>query len=539
MARHLSLSLIAICFAFTPLNAQEKIFLGKTADAWATQLKQGDAKARRSAAFALGKMGRNSLKSIADMRAAFAKEKDAKVRDALLYALGEICRETKGDAELESLFVNALKDTDPYVRRSAAFGLGCLARKSETTRAALDRALSDDISIVRQNAIWALVQFHDAALPSFAKGLRDSESNVKRESANALLQVGDGDKVHDILKDLLPLCRDNDRETRRAALNVLVRIVDPGDKQAIPNLRWALDDRDPEIRRNAALALTNIGGAETAVALDALLETAKNDDLELRRQAVIAIRNIGPAAAPAVKSLIGILNDDEDHKTREHAALALGGIGKASEPAIPLLVKKIQDTREDRNVRTECAMALARIGPVPAVVQHIPTLLEILADPRQDTKVRERVIWSLRVHAANLRNMKGPLETFTELLKEPKNDDNKMIRYDSAYMLGMIWQQQAPAATLDMLSEFLLDANVKVYVKTDTGVEGGSETGTGKSKLAERGEGDGRVMAADALLMMGPARYAGRQDIMRQLRELAQDVRVSPVLRKKASDLLK
>ena len=136
--------------------------------------------------------------------------------------------------------------------------------------------------------------------------------------------------------------------------------------------------------------------------------------------------------------------------------------------------------------------------------------------------------------------MNGTKDTFVRVLKEPLNNQNRMLRYDSAYMLGMIWQQQAPDATLDVLAEFLKDGTIQVFDKTVSGVGGGgNEIVGGGATVKERGQGDGRIMAVDALLMMGPTRYAGRPDIMNQLRVLAADKLTYEPLQKKSAQLLK
>src|SRR5947209_1734708 len=90
------LPMIAIfCLGASPLCAQEKTLLGKTSDGWATQLKTGnDAKLRRNAAFALGKLGNRASGALPAMKAAYAKETDVKVREAIIYALAEICRDS-------------------------------------------------------------------------------------------------------------------------------------------------------------------------------------------------------------------------------------------------------------------------------------------------------------------------------------------------------------------------------------------------------------------------------------------------------------
>ncbi|HZZ78068.1 MAG TPA: HEAT repeat domain-containing protein [Gemmataceae bacterium] len=542
MVRHIVTAFTVFVISGTALYAQDR-FLGKNATEWVAQLKSNnDPKQRRNAAFALGKLGNRSLDSLPAMKFAFTQEKDPKVRETLVYAMGEICRDSVGttnDTDLERIFISATSNQDPHVRRSGAYALGCLANKSRESIQALETLAGDQHAFVRQNAAWALGQFGEAALPTLKKSLRDSNALVKRDAANALLQMKDADKVHELLPELLPLCRDANSETRRAALNVLVRVVDPKDREAIPPLRAALDDRDVENKRNAALALSNIGGDETAAAMPVLLEAIKNGDADLRRQAVAAFRNIGPAAAQVVPKLIDLLRDDKDNELRGYAAFALGGIGKASEPAVPLLVQKIQDTKEAGEIRIQCAMAMARIGPVPAAAKAVPGLLEVLGDPTHDIRVRERVMWALRVHAEDLRNMNGTKDTFTRILGEPLNDGNRMLRYDAAYMLGMIWQKNAPEATLDILTDFLKDDTIKIFDKTVSGVGGASaETNSGKTAVEERGKGDGRIMAADALRMMGPGRYAGRPALMKQLRALAGDPTTYEPLRKKAMALI-
>ncbi len=523
--------------------AQDK-FVGKTADGLGKQLTQAaEVGQRRSAAYALGKMGKGAAGAVADMKAALASEKDAKVRDAIVFALGEIARsspEAKADRELEPIFVKALQDPDAHVRRSAAFAIGCIGSKAPATLTALDAVLGDSHAMVRQNAAYVLGQFGDLAIPSLKRALGDADSLVKRDAASSLMQIENADEVHKVVKDLYPLCGDSNSEVRRAALNVLVRIVDHTDKDAIPSLQAVLTDRDLENRRNAAVALTNIGGPETLIALPVLLEAAKDADVETRRQAVLGITNIGPTAAKAVPDLMRILVADRDAEVRRNAALALGGIGKASEPAMPLLLQRMQDTKEDQKTRVKCANALAQIGPVGGAAPIVPSLLRIIEDARDDVEVRERAVWALRVHGGELRKMKGPLETFSKILKEPVNAGNKMLRYDCAYMLGMIWQHTAPDGALDILGDFLADATIKLY-QGQVIVSGPktAESISGKGFVKEQSEGDARVMAADALKGIGFARYSQRADIMKHLKTLADDTKTFPPLRKKAAEMLR
>ncbi|MBI3824040.1 MAG: HEAT repeat domain-containing protein [Planctomycetes bacterium] len=364
--------------------------------------------------------------------------------------------------------------------------------------------------------------------------------------------MSDGEKVAELKTELLQLCRDNNSEVRRAALNVLVRVLNNKDKDAIAPLQEAMQDKDIENRRNAAIAMSNIGGDKAVPALPVLLEAAKDRDADpqVRRQTVLAIRNIGKEAVGAMPELIRLLRDDDDEEVRKHAALAIGGIGAEAaksgatfvqhiEPAVPILVEKIQNANERPEVRRECAMCLARIGRVPAADGIAPKLLAVLGDPDHDATVRERVMWALRVHEDNLTSFAGAKETFSKIMKEPRNQQNKMLRYDCAYMLGMIWKADAPDHALDLLLEFLHDKEIKIYRGTDTiAGSGGVEIVGAKGKVTDVGFGDGRTMATDALANIGPTRYGQRQDIMKQLQVIV-DTTQYKVLKEKAENRIK
>lgn len=535
--------LLSACFSLPAVCGQEGKFLDKSADEWARQLKAADAKQRRSAAFALGKIGNRAADHLADLKDCLAAERDAKVREAIAFAIGDIGRESlraSGDVGLEAQLCKIVQeDDDPLVRRSAAYALGCLNTNSERARTALQAALADRESFVRQNAVWALGQAGEASLPALKKALGDTDSFVKRDAASALLQCKDGDKVHPLVPDLLPLCSDRNSEVRRAAVSVLVRIVDPTDKEALRPLAGLLEDRDVEIRRNAALAMSNIGSRDAAAAVPVLIEALHNGDAELRENAALGLRGLGPTAAPAVGMLAKVLAAPGDAKLRGYVALALGGIGSAAESAVPALVDRLLDAKENENVRYQCATALATMGANESTERAVPRIVTVLGDSSQPIKVRERVIWALRPHARNLPSIRGVFEAFSGVLREPRGA-NKMLRYDSAYMLGVIWQAKAPDATLDVLNEFLHDDTIKIFVRTATSVGGtGSETVGSAASAKELGRGDGRTMATQALQGIGAARYAGRAPIMQQLRRLADDARGDPDLRKQASKLVK
>ncbi len=137
-------------------------FLHHTAAEWATQLRSGDAAARRNAAFALGKMGSFAAQALPEVKRSLRQEKDPRVREALVTAAGEIAAGTfGGDPELEAMLIEGLRDPDKLLRRSAACALGQIAGKDDAVRGALAQALRDPEQIVRQNAAWALGQLDE------------------------------------------------------------------------------------------------------------------------------------------------------------------------------------------------------------------------------------------------------------------------------------------------------------------------------------------------------------------------------------------
>src|SRR5437762_2901203 len=97
-----------------PAAAQEAAFLGKPRSRWTSELTSSDPCVRRSAAFALGRIGPAASLAVPQLVQAL-KDVDPNVRDAAAYALGEI-----GPAALEAFFPlldKLANDREPRVRR--------------------------------------------------------------------------------------------------------------------------------------------------------------------------------------------------------------------------------------------------------------------------------------------------------------------------------------------------------------------------------------------------------------------------------------
>ncbi len=527
-------------------------FLGKTAAQWTDQLKNPTATAtRRSAAFALGKLGVYASTALPELKKLYRTEKDAGTREAIVVALGEVAAGTESvDADLETLLIDALqRDPDQFVRRSAALSLGLLGSKTDAVRTALGQAMTDPKQVVRQNAAWSLGRLDAKAAPALVQALHDETSDalVKRDAANALYAVSLGNPalVRPALDDLLAMCRDTDAEIRKAGLKPLVRALKPGDKAAVPILTAILGDPDLEVRRFAALALSKIGGPGATAAVPVLVADLHHPDPEVKKSSFLAIRKLGKNGVAAIPSLIKVLEGPDPENAR-NAALALGGMGPAAEPAVPALVKVMRDPALPLDVRIDAGEALVGnpdtglgVGDVPAVRQRIPEVLELLADPREPGTLRLRAAWLFNAFLGDSKMMGQASPVMAKVCGETLNKNNGEARFHCAYLLGLVKTRETPDAALNVLADVLQDDTFKLYknkaVKFDAS---GSEVKT-KSSVELELVGDGRSMAVEVLGLIGRDRILARDDIVKQLRVLAGDPKTFPDLRTQTKELLK
>jgi HEAT repeat protein len=567
-----------LVLACVPAAARAQQFLGKPMPEWRANLAADKTPAeRRSAAFALGKIGEPAKEALGDLAARLG-DPDAGVREAAAFAIGEICAAGRvWHADALKALCERLGDAkeDALVRRSAAFALGCMRKADDATvRAALNAGLKDDNAGVRQNVAWALGRMGDAAAPSLKQALQDPDPLVRRDAAKAL-DLLSPDAAYTAKAELLKCYQDKVdpaqkaayTEMRKAAIATLFRLVGPEetkdkekqDKDALTALLPALKDPEVEIQRNAALALGTIGGPEAAPAVPILLDLLKKDDnkgqdkeaLDLRRKAALAFQHIGPDAKEAVPELCKALHSP-DQVLRYNATVALMGFGPrkgeekgVGEPAVPDLVQLVQDPKEDVEVRKQAAVALSRIGYNPALENAMPALLRFVGDSTAMSIVRERVLWIMRPYLlfnyetdSNRKKCEPVFTKLMGLLSESPATASKMLRYDSAYLLGMFLRDKVENKVLDVLGDFLKDTEFKLYKGGKSSSSAIGEAAGGKTGFKEEGKGDARVMAVDALSVIGPERVATRPDIVQQLRQLNADPKTAGNLRESLSKFM-
>jgi HEAT repeat protein len=369
---------------------------------------------------------------------------------------------------------------------------------------------------VRQNAAWALGRLAPkkgrGAVARLAKALGDPEPLVRREVATALGEFGP--EARTAVPALLNCFKkDPDTSVRMIALNALVNVVGPEDKAAAADLRTALRDRDPEVVQAAALALGNIGGPEAVPAVPVLCEALQSREANTRRMAAAALAHIGPHASAGVASLTKALTDG-DPFVRRNAALGLGRIGQKASAAVPTLAKLL-DAKEPEEIRVFAAEALGQISP--EVEPVIPTLLHHLREDG-NWRVRQRAVWALA--RLNDPEKAGVLPALLAVLSET-DFETRLVRYDSAIVLGILMGPRAPDKVVDVLLALMKDPQIQIYSGSDAKVtSAGSEAGRGKATVTPNLSGDCRGLAAKSLGFIG--RKANRPEIIRILKDAAQ-----------------
>jgi HEAT repeat protein len=529
-------------------EARQDKFLGKSVPEWRKELHNDDAVVRGNAAFALGKFGPAAVEALPVLVQLLREDKSAGVRDAAALAIGRIARRGKVDAAvLDALCLAVTGDAAPAVKRSAAVALGQCAADTPQVRSALDKALDDGSKGVKQNAAWALgeicAQSDKPPVASLRKALADADKLVKRDAAAALGKLQAKDAVRAAVPDLLACVSHEYLELRKAACFSLVELVTSKDLEAAQVLAKVCKDltEDPEVRCNAALALSNIGGDSAKIAVPVLHGMLRQGDLDLKRRAALALRNTGEAGKVAENDLIAALKH-KDADLRHNAAVALGGL--KSTRAVPALVERVADMQEKEHVRVAGAVALLNIGMCDEAVAAVPRLIEVLENPKQPAIVRWRLLWSLRVHKEGLLKYDQLHDAMTKVLTEPGRrlkaaNGGKMLRYDCAFLLGVLKGPDAPEEALPVLQEFLFDDSIRLFTTLYIKNSGtGPEIKGPDGKVIERGDQDGRIMAIWALERIGHARVKSYPKIIAQLRAMRDDEAFEPEIRERAGAVL-
>ena len=203
------------------------------------------------------------------------------------------------------------------------------------------------------------------AAPQLAKALTDKEKPVADAAARALAKTG---------KPALPLIRAGlgEADSVRGAI-VAAGALGAAGAEFVPAIldafpQFADTEGLPEAARGAAKAI----GASAVPALTAALKKRAVSD-----HAAQMLRVLGPIAEPAVPELMVLVVDRGDLSSRLQAAGAVGAVGKAARKHVPALLEVALDEKEDAKIRGAALRAIGEVGSLdPAVAERIQTLLK-------------------------------------------------------------------------------------------------------------------------------------------------------------------
>jgi HEAT repeat protein len=244
-----------------PVNRRERVIAAVTvadsaskdvAGALLSAAGDADQSIRAAAAGALGKLIPLPAEAVAKLVALAKSDPRTDPRLAALRALAEAGSRAKA----------AKGDIEPIANGKQQDGQALLAK---VALAAIDGDTAKSAAVVRA-------------------GLTDKKPDVRGAAVGAL--VGIGPRPED-LPALLKLLKENNGETREAAVKCLGRLG-PAAKEAVPQLtKFLIDDVIGEVRSACATALGDIGPAALA-SVPKLQEAARND----------------PPAAPAARKAL-------------------------------------------------------------------------------------------------------------------------------------------------------------------------------------------------------------------------------------------
>jgi HEAT repeat protein len=471
-----------------PAPAPSADFLGKSVAVWARALDSNKAEVRRSAAFALGKIGAGADSELPKLAALVQSDRDAGVREAAAAAIGDVVMATKGSAGARwsatwPALRTALADGSPRIKRSAAYAIGAFGPDAKEAAPELKTALRDfskGAQVVRQNAAWALGRIGKAAgddtVDLLCERLGDEDPLVRRDAATALGEIG-LPTAGRAWKPLLDLVR-SESAKRDAADDVLLRtalanltiLLDNQNRQIIDAVMPLLNGNNAEEVRSKLRpaingVLQNLGGiglpdarAAREAALDRYRARLQEGSLQPVLDALKALEDLGKEENRKLATQFDPLSQllrNEDPETAMLAAFALARVGgPTAKSAVPVLIRTLTDP--DPKLQEQAATFLGELGPDAA--EAVPALAAAVQQDRA-VPVRARAAVALtKVGADAVRATPQLLEALRST-DTPQTQEHQVRKLVAEVFLQMGYpnSREAMPHLLDFIAK---DANV-------------------------------------------------------------------------------
>ena len=233
-----------------------------------------------------------------------------------LAAAARLGKNEPGSDERAELLAKVLRtDSDPSLRRTAAWGLAEYADTKVAVDALAEALRKDSDASVREMAAWALADGDgiSAAVAALSTAIRnDASEDVRATAIWALGNIGDGYSI-------VPLVDALADKSKRIRMRAVWAIGNVEPREAPRALLAQLSDPDPGVRELTAWALYNIEDPAAVPALNAALKAESNQKLQLAY--IKALAAMGEKSVDAVRGLL----TSSDPRIKSMAVRALAG----------------------------------------------------------------------------------------------------------------------------------------------------------------------------------------------------------------------
>ncbi|MBI2608325.1 MAG: HEAT repeat domain-containing protein [Deltaproteobacteria bacterium] len=317
-------------------------------------------KVRIAAASALAYLKSTAQETIPLFMKTLKEETHDEVRASAAQALGYLGPVAK---DAIPLLIITLNDKNKQVRKNAAYALGNMGALAQEAIPQLIEVLRDDDAFVRFNAAEALARMSrdvKTIIPLLVKKL---EQGDRRYTLGIIKVIDNSDKQlgKPAVPELLKLLKDSDQNVRREAAGAIVR-TGTTPQEALPPLIEALQHQDGGERSGALSSLAFFEGKKNSEAITPhLISALKDKDWRVILTAGITLSWRGKKDPKVVMPyLIEALAKSESAYVRKGVAEALGTMGAQAKDAVPALKKAEKD--QDKNVRESATRAISSIN---------------------------------------------------------------------------------------------------------------------------------------------------------------------------------
>ncbi|CAF1620155.1 unnamed protein product, partial [Rotaria magnacalcarata] len=227
--------------------------------------------------------------------------------------------------KLKNQILDAIVDTDPYIRMNACQVLGNFGEGAATNEviAALINATRDEDGNVRSDAWAALGNLGEKAptnevIATLIDATRDEDCYVLSKACEALGKSGEKAATNEVIVVLLNAPRDKNWYVAENACAALVNLGEKaGNNEVIAFLIDATRVADSYVRGKACEVLGKLRAkASTIEVIAALIDATRDENREVGVEACAALRNLGEKAATSelIDSLVNFIStiDDSD-----------------------------------------------------------------------------------------------------------------------------------------------------------------------------------------------------------------------------------